>query len=95
MTIEGFDYEVDSYSIVDGQHTDQFELAGGTVVLRGRVGATAATATVSAANLPQALGHALVVLLGEPAGTAAEVRVTGYVDGETGTLMRVDREEVP
>lgn len=92
MTIEGFEYEVDDYSIVDGQYTDQFEIAGGTVVLRGRVGDTAATATVSAANLPQALGHALVVLLGERSGPAS-VAVTGYVDSETGTLMRVDRAE--
>ncbi len=94
LTIDGFDYEVDNYSIVDGAYTEEFAVGGGSVVLRGRLGEVTATATVSAANLPQALGHALVVLMGaEPAAGTGRLQVTGYVDSETGSLMEVDRHE--
>ncbi len=96
LTVDGFDYEVDSYSIVDGAYTDDFAIGGGSVVLRGRLGDVVATATVSAANLPQALGHALTLLMGaEPADGTAQLQITGYVDSETGSLMEVDRHEVP
>ena len=96
ITVDGFDYEVDSYSIVDGSYTEDFNVAGGTIVLRGRVDGTPTTATVSAANLPQALGHALLVLLREtPNADLGSVSITGYVDSETGELMPIDRSESP
>ena len=94
VSIEGFEYEVDSYSIVDGEYTEDFNLAGGSVVLRGQVGDTAVTTTVSAANLQQALGRALVVLLDEkPDPDVTALTVTGYIDSEVGTFMEVDRNE--
>ncbi|MGH9095761.1 MAG: hypothetical protein ACRDXE_11415 [Acidimicrobiales bacterium] len=96
LTIDGFDYEVDSYSIVDGAYTEDFAIGGGSIVLRGRIGQVAATATVSAANLPQALGHALTILMSaQPAAGTASLEVTGYVDNETGSLTEVDRHETP
>lgn len=89
VRVEGFDYEVDNYS-----PSQDFDLAGGSVVLRGRVDDTAVTATVSAANLQQALGRALIVLLEErPDPGVAAVSVTGYIDSEAGTFMQVDRAE--
>ncbi len=94
LSIDGFEYEVDSYSIVGGAYTEDFAVGGGSVVLRGRLGDVAATATVSAANLPQALGHALTLLMGaEPAEGTRALQITGYVDSETGSLMEVDRHE--
>ena len=94
VSVEGFEYEVDSYSIVDGEHTEDFNLAGGSVVLRGRIGDTAVTATVSAANLQQALGRAVIILLAEnPEPEVSELTVTGYIDSEVGTFMEIDRNE--
>lgn len=94
VTVDGFDYEVDSYSIVNGEHTEDFALAGGSVVLRGRVGDAAVTATVSAANLTQALGQALLLLLhAEPAPGVGRLAITGYIDGEAGTFMEIDRHD--
>jgi hypothetical protein len=95
VSIDGFEYEVDTYSIVDGEFTDSFDLAGGSVVLRGRVGDTAVTVTVSSANLQQSLGRALAVLLeSSPAPGVSELAITGYIDSEVGTFMEVDRHEV-
>jgi hypothetical protein len=95
VTIDGFEYEVDSYSIVDGEYTDDFNLAGGSVVLRGRLGDTAVTVTVSAASLQQALGRALVVLLeSAPDPEVTALAVAGYIDSEVGSFMEVDRHEV-
>ncbi len=94
VRIDGFEYEVDSYSIVDGQPTDEFNLAGGSVVLRGQVDDAAVTATVSAANLQQALGRALLVFLeAAPPPGVTEMAVTGYIDAEIGAFMEVDRAE--
>jgi hypothetical protein len=93
--IDGFEYEVDSYSIVDGEYTDDFNLAGGSVVLRGRLGEVTVTVTVSAANLQQALGRALVVLLeSAPDPEVTALNVAGYIDSEVGSFMEVDRHEV-
>lgn len=93
--IDGFEYEVDSYSIVDGEFTDNFDLAGGSVVLRGRIGDTAVTVTVSSASLQQSLGRALVVLLESvPDPGVTELAITGYIDSEVGSFMEVDRHEV-
>ena len=89
VRVEGFEYEIDNYS-----PSQEFDLSGGSVVLRGRVDQAAVTATVSAANLQQALGRALIVLLQEqPDPAVSAVSVTGYLDSETGTFMQVDRAE--
>jgi hypothetical protein len=89
VRVEGFEYEIDNYS-----PSQEFDLAGGSIVLRGHVDQTAVTATVSAANLQQALGRALIVLLEErPDPGVSAVCVTGYLDSEAGTFMQVDRSE--
>jgi hypothetical protein len=89
VRVEGFEYEIDNYS--PGK---EFGDAGGSIVLRGRVDDAAVTATVSAANLQQALGRALIVLLEErPDPAVSAVSVTGYIDSEAGTFMQVDRAE--
>lgn len=89
VRVEGFEYEIDNYS-----PSQEFDLAGGSIVLRGHVDQTAVTATVSAANLQQALGRALIVLLEErPDPGLSAVSVTGYLDSEAGTFMQVDRAE--
>jgi hypothetical protein len=89
IRVEGFEYEIDNYS-----PSQEFDEAGGSVVLRGHVGETAVTATVSAANLQQALGRALIVLLEtRPDPAVSAVSVTGYIDSEVGTFMQVDRVE--
>lgn len=96
LTIESFEFEVDPYSVFGGEPTDDFDLAGGAVVLSGRMGGVALEAAISAASLPTALGHALRVLLRErPTEGVGSVRVTAYVDGENGRLMQLDREEKP
>lgn len=89
VRVEGFEYEIDNYS-----PSQEFDLAGGSIVLRGHVDQTAVTATVSAANLQQALGRALIVLLDErPDPGVSAVSVTGYLDSEVGTFIQVDRSE--
>lgn len=97
VSIEGFDYEVDAYSMFGGEPTDDFELAGGSVIVRATSGhgvdAVHATVSVAAASLPAALGHAVAVLLREdPEPGVRRLSITGYVDGEAGHLMVVDRE---
>jgi hypothetical protein len=94
LTIDGYEQEIDPYSIIDGKPTDDPNLAGGSVILRGHIGSTSVTATVSAANLKQALGHALCILLDlTPRPDAVSVAVTAYVDGEEGGLHEIDRVE--
>lgn len=89
VRVEGFEYEIDNYS-----PSQDFDLAGGSIVLRGQVDGTAVTATVSAASLQQALGRALIVLMEErPDAGVSAVSVTGYIDSEAGTFMEVDRAE--
>lgn len=96
LTIESFDHEVDSYSIVNGEYTEDFDVAGGTIVLKGRYDDQNVEAAVSAASLPQALGHAVLVLLGEAdSATSSHLRITGYVDSETGHFTEVDRDVAP
>lgn len=92
LVVEGFGYDVDGYSIVDGERTEDFDLAGGSVVLRGRLDGVPITATMSGASLPQALGQALALLLREqpPAG-ARSVAITAYIDAETGKVTELDR----
>lgn len=92
LTVEGYEYEIDDYSIVDGEPSDSFDLAGGTVILRGRLGALPVTATVSGANLPQALGQAVALLLRQrPEPQTGTLHITAYIDGETGEVTELDR----
>jgi hypothetical protein len=96
VVVAGFDYEVDEYSIVDGEHTEDFDLAGGSVILRGTIDALTVTITMSGASLPQALGQALALLLQEtPAPGARSLSVTAYIDAETGKVTELDRAETP
>ena len=96
LTIESFEFEVDPYSMFDGEPTADFDLAGGTVVLKGHLAGIGLEAAVSGASLPQALGHALTVLIRErPTDGVGAVRITAYVDGENGRLMQLDRDEKP
>lgn len=96
VEIEGYDLEVDDYSIVDGERTDDVDKAGGAAVLRGRVGGTPVQVTVTAASLRLALGQALMVLLEQPPDTSVEsLRITGYVDGEIGRFTELHREQTP
>lgn len=93
LTIESIEHEVDSYSIVDGEYTEDFDVAGGTIVLTGRYDDRQVEAAVSAANLPQALGHAVLTLLREAEDTGTgKLRITGYIDSETGHFTEIDRD---
>jgi hypothetical protein len=94
LIVHGFDFEVDDYSIVDGERTEDFDRAGGSVVLRGALDGMPVTATMSGANLPQALGQALVLLLQlQPAPGVRSLSVTAYIDAETGKVTELDRIE--
>jgi hypothetical protein len=94
VQVDGFDYEIDSYSVEGGLPTQDFHRSGGSVVLHGRVDDTVVTVTVSAAELERALGRALVVLLDEdPAAATSHVSVTGYIDSETSGYAELARTE--
>jgi hypothetical protein len=94
LLVDGFEFEVDEYSIVDGERTDDFDRAGGSVILRGSIDGVAVTATMSGANLPQALGQALALLLRtRPRPGVRSLSVTAYIDAETGEVTELDRVE--
>ncbi|HVX45295.1 MAG TPA: hypothetical protein VHC49_15500 [Mycobacteriales bacterium] len=94
LLVEGFEFEVDEYSIVDGERTDDFDRAGGSVVLRGSIDGVPVAATMSGASLPQALGQALALLLrASPSAGARSLSVTAYIDAETGEVTELDRVE--
>ncbi|MGI8697524.1 MAG: hypothetical protein ACR2JQ_12935 [Mycobacteriales bacterium] len=96
LVIDRFDYEVDTYSIVGGEYTDNLDVAGGSAVLHAHVGSVATVVSISAASILQALGHAVVVLMRErPGPGVGRLAITGYVDSETGELATVDRAETP
>lgn len=96
VEVEGYDVEVDDYSIVDGERTDDVDKAGGAAVLRGRVGGTAVQVTVSAASLRLALGQALMVLLDQQPDPSVEtLTITGYVDSEIGRFTELHRVQEP
>lgn len=96
VQIDGYDTEIDDYSIADGVKTTEIDSSGGSAVLRGRIGETSVTVTVTAASLRLALGQALMVLLAEePPPTLTSLSITGYVDGEVGRFAELHRETQP
>ncbi len=96
VQIDGYDTEIDDYSVADGVKTTEIESSGGSAILHGRIGGTAVTVTVSAASLRLALGQALMVLLAEqPAPGTASLSITGYVDGEVGRFAELHRDTQP